>query len=277
MSDTSAAPVRRHGNFPQQFLQGTGVLWFIIAAIGQWMFVVYILGAYIPRTLGGSFERWNETGLIDGYVQNDALGNFGFISHVLLAAFVSAAGVIQLLPVIRRKFPAFHRWNGRAYMSVAVFLAVGGIILVWVRGTRMNDWAALGTTLDGVLILVTAAFTLRHAMARRIDLHRRWAMRLFLVVNGVWFIRVFYMAWAIASGGAGMHRTMDGPTDILVPYLAFLVPLVLLEAYQKARDSRSSGFKLGVAGLILAGAGVTALGLFGAWMMMWSPNILIFG
>ncbi len=277
MSDTLAAPARRRGISPQKVLQGSGVLWFAIAAIGQWMFAVYILGAYLPRTLGGSFERWNETGLIEGYVQNDPLGNLGFISHVLLAAFVSVAGVIQLLPVVRRKFPAFHRWNGRAYMSVAVFLAVGGIMLIWVRGTRMNDWAALGTTLDGLLILTMAAFTLRHAIARRIDQHRRWAMRLFLVVNGVWFVRVGYMAWAIASGGAGMRRTLDGPTDILVPYLAFLVPLIILELYQKARDSHSAPFKLGVTALIVAGAGVTALGLFGAWMMMWSPNIEMFG
>jgi len=277
MSDTLAAPVRRRGSSPQSLLQGSGVLWFVIAAIGQWMFVVYILGAYIPRTMSGSLERWNEVGLIDGYVQNDLLGNLGFISHVLLAAFVTAAGVLQLLPVIRRKFPTFHRWNGRAYMAVAVFLAVGGILLVWVRGTRMNDWAALGTTLDGLLIIVTAAFTLRHALARRIDLHRRWAMRLYLVVNGVWFVRVAYMAWGIAAGGVGSHRTMDGPTDILVPYLAFLVPLVLLELYQKARDGRSAAFKLGVSALILAGAGITALGLFGAWMMMWSPHIQILG
>ncbi|WP_291842668.1 DUF2306 domain-containing protein [Maricaulis sp.] len=275
MSDTVATPPRRRRVTPQSLLQASGVLWFTIAAAGQWMFTYYILGAYIPRTASGQYERWNEVGLINGYVQGDWLGNLGFISHVLLAAFVSVAGVLQLLPVIRRRYPAFHRWTGRAYLAVAVFLAVGGIILIWVRGTRMNDWAALGTTTDGLLILVTAAFTLRHAMARRIDLHRRWAMRLFLVVNGVWFLRVGYMAWAIASGGAGMSRSMNGPTDIVMPYLAFLIPLVLLELYQKARDSRSMPFKLVLASVITSGAVVTALGLFGAWMMMWSPNILI--
>lgn len=273
MSDTIAAPPRRQRFTPQSLLAGSGVLWFLIAAAGQWLFAYYIIAAYIPRTASGEFERWNETGLIDGYAQGDLIGNLGFISHVLLAAFVSIAGVMQLLPVIRRRFPTFHRWNGRAYMSVAVFLAVGGIILVWVRGTRMNDLAAMGTTIDGLLILVTAGFTLRHAIARRIDQHRRWAMRLFVVVNGVWFIRVGYMAWAIASGGAGMSRSMNGPADIAMPYAAFLVPLVLLELYMRARDSRSSGFKLAVTVAILLGAGVTALGLFGAWMMMWSPNI----
>lgn len=273
MSDriSGQAPSRRLT--PQALLAGSGVLWFAIAAAGQWIFTYYILGAYIPRTASGAYERWNETGLIDGYVQGDWLGNLGFISHVLLAAFVSLAGVLQLLPVIRRRFPAFHRWTGRAYMSVAVFLAVGGIILIWVRGTRMNDWAALGTTIDGLLILITAAFTLRFAIARQIDKHRRWAMRLFLVVNGVWFVRVAYMAWAIASGGAGMSRSLSGPADILIPYAAFLIPLTLLELYQRARDSRSSAFKLVLAGVITAGAGVTALGVFGAWIMMWSPNI----
>ncbi|MFT6462118.1 MAG: hypothetical protein ACJA0K_001396 [Maricaulis maris] len=273
MSDTAAVPPRLHRFTPQALLGASGVLWFSIAAAGQWLFAYYIIGAYVPRTATGEFERWNETGLIDGYAQGDLIGNLGFISHVLLAAFVSVSGVMQLLPIVRRRFPTFHRWNGRAYMSVAVFLAVGGILLVWVRGTRMNDLAALGTTIDGLLILVTAGFTLRHAIARRIDQHRRWAMRLFVVVNGVWFVRVGYMAWAIASGGAGMSRSLNGPADILMPYAAFLVPLILLEFYMRARDSRSSGFKLAVTGAIALGAGITALGLFGAWMMMWSPNI----
>ncbi|WP_323761401.1 DUF2306 domain-containing protein [Maricaulis sp.] len=273
MSDTPASSSRRPLFSPHSLLAGSGVLWFAIAAAGQWLFAYYIIAAYIPRTASGEFERWNETGLINGYAEGDLIGNLGFISHVLLAAFVSIAGVLQLLPMVRRRFPTFHRWTGRSYMSVAVFLAVGGIILVWGRGTRMNDWAALGTTIDGLLILVTAGFTLRHAIARRIDQHRRWAMRLFVVVNGVWFIRVGYMAWAIASGGAGMSRTMSGPADILMPYAAFLIPLVLLEFYQRARDSSSSAFKFTVAAAITTGAGVTALGIFGAWMMMWSPNI----
>ncbi|MBL4544597.1 MAG: hypothetical protein JKP95_01480 [Oceanicaulis sp.] len=38
----------------------SGKLWFLAAAAGQLMFIYYILVAYIPRTIGGQFERWDE-------------------------------------------------------------------------------------------------------------------------------------------------------------------------------------------------------------------------
>ena len=275
-SVASAAPSR--GPVPglalsRNLLSGSAKLWFLAAAAGQWMFVYYIALAYVPVTVAGEYARWDETGLMEGYTAGDIWGNLGFISHVLLAAVITAGGLLQLTPPLRKRFPALHRWTGRAYMLIAVFMALGGIALIWVRGTRVNDFAALGTTLDGILILVAAGFALRHAIARRIDQHRRWAMRLFIFVSGVWFTRIGYMGWAILSGGAGMSRDMSGWFDNFVAWASFLIPWILLELYLRAQDSRSSGVKLAVSAVVLAATAFTALGVFGAWMMMWSPHI----
>ncbi|WP_300542433.1 DUF2306 domain-containing protein [Maricaulis sp.] len=274
MSDTIArsAPLPPIA-LAQRLLKGAGALWFLVVVAGQWLFVYYILAAYVPRTVSGAWERWDETGLIHGFTEGDLPGNLGFISHVLLAAVVTLGGTLQLIPQLRQRLPVLHRWMGRTFLAVSVFMAVGGIVLIWGRGTRLNDVTGLATTIDGILILVAAAFALHFIRRRQIDRHRRWAMRLFIFVSGVWYLRVGYMAWGIATGGAGIGERMDGPADYALAYACFLLPWAILELYLRACDCRALTVKLGMAGVMLAAAVVTALGVFGAWLVMWSPHV----
>ena len=50
-------------------------------------------------------------------------------------------------------------------------------------------------------------------MNHQLKAHREWAIRLFLVVSGVWFFRVFLMLWlTINQGPAGFDiETFQGP------------------------------------------------------------------
>lgn len=273
MAAFETAQTRRGGYSAQSILKATGIAWFIPAAIGQWLFAYYVIAAFGPETVSGEWSAWNETRLIQGFTAGDLIGNLAFISHVLLAAIVMIGGTLQLFPPLRKRFPAVHRWTGRTYMTVAVFLAVGGIWMIWGRSTLLNPIGAWGTTINGVLIVIAAAIALNFAIRRQIDRHRRWAMRLFLLVSGVWFTRLGYMAWSILTGGAGISRTMDGPFDLFIAFGSYLVPLAVLEIYFAASDSRSASFKLSAAGLTLAAATVTAIGVFGAWTIMWSPHV----
>ncbi len=43
--------------------------------------------------------------------------------------------------------------------------------------------------------MICAAMALHYALARNIDAHKRWALRTFIVVSGVWFFRVGLMLW----------------------------------------------------------------------------------
>ena len=62
--------------------------------------------------------------------------------------------------------------------------------MLWTRNAVGDLPQHLALSFNAVLILLCAGFTLRYAIARRIDQHRRWAIRLFLVVSGVWFFRI---------------------------------------------------------------------------------------
>lgn len=272
MADTLASPARRALN-AHSVLKTTGLLWFLVAVIGQWLFAYYVIAAYGLPTVSGNWSSWDDTGLIQGYTVDDLIGNLAFVSHALLTAIVCVGGTMQLMPPIRNRFPAIHRWTGRTYLLVAVVMSVGGIWMIWGRGSRLNDIGGWGTTVNGVLVLITAATAFYFIKQRKIDQHRRWAMRTFILLSGVWFTRLGYMSWAIATGGLGMSRSLDGPFDMFIAYGSYLLPLAVLELYFLASNSRSDGVKLAVSGLMVAATAATALGVFGAWMMMWSPHV----
>jgi hypothetical protein len=57
-------------------------------------------------------------------------------SHVLAGAVLSAGGLLQLLPWLRRRMPGWHRWNGRVFLVLALAGTLSGLFLTWVRGSR---------------------------------------------------------------------------------------------------------------------------------------------
>ena len=255
-------------------LRRSGLIWFCAAAVGQAAFIWMILAHFGRRTLAGDFAGWNDKPLIKGYVPGDDAGNIMFAVHVLLAAVVTLGGLMQMLPALRQRAPGLHRWNGRVFLVTAIVMALGGLWLTWVRQTYLSPVSAVAVSLNGLLILICAALAWRMAVRRDFEAHRQWAMRAFLVVNGVWFLRVGLMAWAVATGGLGMNRTLSGPADVALQFGAYLIPLAMLEAYLRAgRSRRPAAKRLAAVGLGLA-TGVTALGVFGAIAFMWGPYML---
>lgn len=257
----------------RRFLSLTGQIWFMVALVGQAVFIAFIIAYYGSRTAAGNFAAWNDKELIVGHVPGDGIGNLMFAIHVLLAAYVTLGGLFQLIPALRKRFPAVHRWNGRAFIATAIFMALGGIWMTWMRGSHLSVISGLSVSLNGVLILVFAGLALRAAMQRRIDRHRRWAMRTFMVVSGVWFFRVFLMAWIVLNQGpVGMNSTLSGPADIALSFGSYLIPLAGLELYFAAQDSPSGSVKRATGGLVLCLTALMAIGIFGATAFMWFPQ-----
>ncbi len=265
----ASAPMR-----PQRALSRAAGLWFLLACVGQLAFVYFILGFYGSRTLVGDFAGWDDKPLIEGYVAGDLLGNLMFIAHVLLAAVITAGGLWQLVPALRRRWPAVHRWNGRLFILIAYVMALGGLWLTWGRGTHLSLESAWAITLNGLLIIGFATLAWRRAMAREIDAHRRWALRTFMVVNGVWFLRVGMMAWVLINQGpAGMNATMSGPANIAINFGCYLIPLAVLELYFLASRSDDGLVRRVAIGMIGLAVIVTGIGIFGTIALMWGPHL----
>jgi hypothetical protein len=253
-------------------LRRSAVTWFVVAALGQLAFVWMILAHYGAKTLAGNFVGWNDKPLIKGYVSGDTIGNITFAVHVLLAALVTTGGLLQLAPAIRTHAPMLHRWVGRLFFSIAIVMATSGLWLTWARHTYLSLVSGLAVSVDGALILSFTTIAWRCAVKRDFAAHRRWALRAFMVVNGVWFLRIGMMAWVLLSGGGlGMNDSLSGSADIVIQFGAYLVPLMVLEAYLRAPASRMRHAKRMIAALIFLAATITVLGVCGAVAFMWWP------
>lgn len=249
-------------------------LWFVVAALGQAAFIYFIVAFYGTRTVSGNLAAWNDKPLITGYVKGDAAGNAMFAVHVLLAAIVTLAGLAQLVPALRRASPGLHRWSGRIFLATACVAAVGGVWMTFVRGSYLSIVSAAAIGLDAVLILVFSGLAWREALGRRFGQHRRWALRTFMAVSGVWFLRVGLMGWVLLNGRpVGMTSKMNGPADIVLTFGSYLIPLAILELYFAAERSAKQAPKLAVGGLIFASTAYVAAGAFGAVAMMWGPYL----
>lgn len=243
--------------------------WFFVTLIGQWLFMYYIVAVYGAPTVSGRFEGWAV-----GYVPGDIIGNVTFAAHVLLAAVVSFGGMIQLIPQIRERAIAVHRWNGRAFLVAAAVVSIGGVYIKWVRNARILSsemaapWRgsilanAIAVSLNAVLILVFLVVAWRAARVRDIDKHRRWALRTFLVVNGSgFFIRVATAAWSVFAPGVGIGKFGNGPMDYFWFFAAYLLPLGVLEIYLRGRDSARPVVRFATALVVVAFTAFTIAGI----------------
>src|SRR5215469_3165737 len=85
-------------------LKAAAGFWFLVAVIGQWVFLYYIVAFYGRSTFTGNFQAWTKnTFLKQGYIAGDRVGNLVFAAHALLAAVIAFGGAIQLIPQIRAR------------------------------------------------------------------------------------------------------------------------------------------------------------------------------
>ncbi len=248
--------------------------WFVIAVIGQLIFAVSTALFYGRATARGDFLAWNRN-MTHGYVAGHGADNVACAVHVAMAVLIILSGALQLTPQVRNAAPRFHRWNGRVYMVAAYTISLAGLWMVWIRGTPGDTSEHLALTLNAVLIMLFAAMALRHALARDFRTHRRWALRLFVVVGGVWFQRLAVPLTFLTFGRIpGLNvRTLDGPYMMVMVPASFLVPLAILEIYLRARDFAGLPGRVAMAACVAVCTLLTAAGVAGAAALIWAPEV----
>ncbi len=264
-------PTSLFGFTASRALNWSAKFWVIVACIGFVMFIYHILFFYGGTTLSGEMAKWNDR-LYNGLVSGDQLGNAALIAHVFLAALITFGAPLQLIPATQTRFRTFHRWNGRIYMVIALVMSVSGLIMIFSsHRTVLGGWSmATGNVINAVSIIVTALAAWYLAMKGRIAVHREWALRLFVVSNGVWFIRVMFGFWILIHGDAPGHTSLfEGPFDRFLAFSHTLLPLMFMELYLRAYKSRNDRFKWIMTGVISTIAIAMGMGIFMATMIFW--------
>ena len=260
--------------WPNKMLNISVQLWFVTAVLGMWIFAFYVALFYGGAALEGDFMKWNRV-LPHGYAEGETMGNLAVGIHMLFAVIVMAGGPIQFIPQLRKYAPKFHRWNGRFYIGAAFLISLSGVYMVITKGTISGLVGDISVSINGALIMLFAILAIRKAIQRNFASHRKWALRLFLAMAGVWFFRIGLMFWLVVNGGpVGFDpETFRGPFLVFLGFGQYLIPLLVLELYFLAQERKKSLGKILMSLGFLLLSVFTAVGTFAATMGMWLPRI----
>jgi tetratricopeptide (TPR) repeat protein len=248
--------------------------WFVVAITGQLIFAFTVASFYGMAGVRGDWRAWNK-GMAHGYISGDTMGNFAVAVHLFSAVIVILAGVIQLIPQIRERAPSLHRWNGRLYVVTAFTISIAGLFMMWGRGTVGDLWQHLGQSLNAVLIMLCAAMALRYALARDFKTHRRWALRLYLVVSASLFIRVgLFLSLFLNHGPFGFDpTTFSGPFLTFLSFAQYLFPLAVLEIYFRVQARAAAPGQFATAACLFMLTVAMGAGIFVVTMGVWLPRV----
>lgn len=258
---------------------GVALRWSMIAlAATVWLsttvFGLYILAFYAGALAEGEMARWN--GVLPGLHDPERpVATAGIGLHFAAGGLILVLGWIQLLGRVRKRFPALHRWSGRVYVAATLLAGVGGLTFIAVKGTVGGLVMDVGFGLYGVLMILAAVQTLRHAMAGRMGAHRAWALRLFALAIGSWLYRMDYGFWMLLADGAGHAPGFRGPFDRVMAFFFYLPNLLVVEAYLRARrPTAQPAFQLAAAGALAAVTLFFLVGTYYFTVYYWGPAIL---
>jgi Predicted membrane protein (DUF2306) len=261
--------------FAESALKAAAGFWFLVTVTGQLIFAFTVASFYSLTAVRGNWSAWNKT-MTHGYAAGYHVGNTVVAIHLASAVIIILSGAIQLIPQIRRRAPYFHRWNGRAYLVSAFTVSLAGLYMMWVRGTVGGVAQHVAQSLDAVLIMLCAAMALRYALARDFKTHRRWALRLYLVVSASLFVRAaaVLLPFVPVDGPFGFDPvTFQGPFLTELSYAQYLVPLAVLELYLRTQERPGAFRRIAMAACLFVLTIALGAGISFATMTVFLPRI----
>lgn len=252
--------------------------WASIVLVGVVWISSAIFGAYIIAYYGGAIPAdtltdWNAT-LPRLYEAETPGASAGIGMHFFAGAVLLLFGPIQLIWQVRAKAPAVHRWIGRIYALAAFLAGVGGLTFIAIKGTVGGMPMTVGFAMYGGLMVLAAVQTVRHAMARNIDVHRAWAIRLFALAIGSWLYRMGYGFWFLFAGKTGHTDEFSGWFDYIMDFAFFIPPLIVAEMFIRSRRGQASTVgRVATTTALAGGAAFIGLATFFFTLYGWGPAI----
>lgn len=222
----------------ERLIRWTGRFFYLAALAGLGIFGTYILLRGSGATFK-NFEQWHE--LVAGLSMPTAsvwIANLGIGMHFVMGTILVLAWPILLSARIRARHRAVHRWTGRVYVSAGFLAGIGGMSFILTHGAYIRA-ASIAFGIWGAVLMLSAVMAYVHARAKRFDLHRAWAIRLFAMVLGSWVFDLEFRAWSDLTGGIGISENQTpGVFDYALLYLFFVPNLLVAEFFIRNKHKR---------------------------------------
>lgn len=188
-------------------------------------------------TRGLSLRIAEEIGFSRLYHPGEWWSNLAIHGHMIVGGALTLLVPLQLIGIIRQRWPTVHRVVGYLAVSLAIATGVGGLLYILWQGTIGGQMMNVGFSLYGGLVVLCAVQTVRHARQRSPQ-HRDWALRLVILALGSWFYRVHYTLWYAFTGGLYVEPQFSGEFDQVQNFAFYLPYLLVLEIWLYRQRSR---------------------------------------
>ena len=263
-----------HQSISDRFLKIGGTALVATVWLSATLFGLYILAFYAVSLVKGEMSQWNEVlpGLYDPNTRNATIG-IGV--HFAAGGIILVLGCIQLINSIRVKFPALHRWLGRIYILASLAAGIGGLTFIFIKGTIGGIIMDIGFALYGILMILAAVETFRHAYGKRFEKHRAWALRLFALAIGSWLYRMDYGFWFLFTNELGHTASFSGPFDYFMDFFFYLPNLLVAEIFiGKHKLLRSAPLKIAASIGLFGATAFLVLATYFFMVHLWGPAII---
>lgn len=155
----------------------------------------------------------------------------GIYTHIFASTVALAVGPFQFSTRLRQRYPAAHRWAGRAYLAVGVL--VGGLSGLYMATFAFGGLAAkIGFAALALMWLFTGTKAFLCIRRGAVAEHRRWVVRNFSLTLAAVTLRIHLPS----------SMVLGIPFDIAYPFIAWLcwVPNLLLAELLFNGSSRTS-------------------------------------
>jgi uncharacterized membrane protein len=147
----------------------------------------------------------------------------GISTHIIASALALLLAPIQVSSRVRRRWPAAHRWMGRAYLGLGV--APGGLAGLYMGTLSSRGGVARGGFICLALLwLYTGWNAYRTIRCGDVSGHRRWILRNVSLTGGAILLRVYMGLFGVA----GVSFEISYP---IIAWLAWVPNLVLMELW----------------------------------------------
>ncbi|KAF1712178.1 hypothetical protein CSC70_01195 [Pseudoxanthomonas kalamensis DSM 18571] len=219
-------------------LRWIGRFFHLVTLTGLGAFGVYIVLRASGAT-SSNFEQWRN--LVQGLpmpTAADWIANLGIGMHFVMGTILVLAWPILFSSRMRNRHRAVHRWTGRIYVTAGFLAGVGGMSFILAHGAYIRA-ASVAFGIWGAAMMACAVMAYVHARAKRFDLHRAWAIRLFAMVLGSWLFDIEIRAWKDLTGGMWIGEgSVVGPFDYAILYLFFVPNLLVAEFFIRNKHRR---------------------------------------
>jgi uncharacterized membrane protein len=154
----------------------------VLAAI--WLIAVLLAARFLYTSVSG-YHDFSE-------------GTYGYLwpmrywaaGHIVGGTLALTIGLAQMLPAIRRRYLAVHRWLGRVYLLAVIGSTSSAFVLIpTISLSEHWAWAVTLAALCSVWLLSTL-MGYRAIRLRRIQQHKEWMIRSYVVTFAFVFFRI---------------------------------------------------------------------------------------